>query len=143
MKKILIINGPNLNMIGLREPELYGRKTYKDLKKYLYGCAKKYGVKITVYQSNEEGKIVTKIQRAKNRYDGLIVNAGAYTHTSIAILDALKAVSLKTVEVHLTDIFKREDYRKVSYVGEYAQKSLIGMGFLGYEKAIEFLALDL
>lgn len=143
MKKILIINGPNLNMIGLREPELYGSKTYKDLKKYLYGCAKKYGVKISVYQSNEEGKIVTKIQRAKNRYDGLIVNAGAYTHTSIAILDALKAVSLKTVEVHLTDIFKREDYRKVSYVGEYAQKSFIGMGFLGYEKAIEFLACDL
>lgn len=140
MKKILIINGPNLNMIGLREPELYGDKTYKDLKKYLYGCAKKYGVKISLYQSNGEGEIVTKIQRGKNRYDGIIINAGAYTHTSIAILDALKAVSIKTVEVHLTDIFKREDYRKISYVGEYAQKSFVGMGFLGYEKAMEFLA---
>lgn len=143
MKKILIVNGPNINMIGEREPELYGTKSYKDLKKYILECAKNSGVKAVVFQSNEEGKIVTEIQRAKKKFDAIIINAGAYTHTSIAILDALKCAALKTVEVHLTDVSSREEYRKVSYISEYAVKTFMGLGFEGYKKAVDFLVNDL
>lgn len=139
MKNILIINGPNLNMLGIRESSLYGQKTYCDLKKYLKKTAEKLGVKIKIKQSNYEGEIVTFIQRAYKRYDGIVINAGAYTHTSIAILDALKAVGIKTAEVHLTDIATREEYRKKSFIKEYAFFSVAGEGFSGYEKAIEAL----
>ncbi len=137
MKKILVINGPNLNLLGLREPELYGNKKYPDLVKYIKNTAKELRLKVKVFQSNEEGKIVTKIQRALNRYDGIIINPAAYTHTSIAILDALKAVGIKTAEVHLTDISKREDFRQISFVSRYAFCSIFGEGFSGYKKALE------
>lgn len=137
--KILVINGPNINLLGIREPDIYGKKTYKDLVKYVKNCAKDLDVKVKIFQSNEEGKIVTAIQKAYLKFDGIIINAGAYTHTSVAILDALKAVSVKTVEVHLTDIAKREDFRKHSCIKEYAFMSIAGEGFLGYKKAIEAL----
>ncbi len=137
MKKILVINGPNLNLLGIREPELYGKKTYADLVKFIKKSAKELGVKASVFQSNEEGKIVNVIQRALKKYDGIIINPAAYTHTSIAILDALKAVGLKTVEVHLTDVNSREEYRKISFVKEYAFLTVSGEGFNGYKKAIE------
>ncbi len=137
MKKVLVINGPNLNLLGIREPELYGKKTYADLVKFIKKSAKELGVKASVFQSNEEGKIVNAIQRAQKKYDGIIINPAAYTHTSIAILDALKAVGLKTVEVHLTDVNSREEYRKISFVKEYAFLTVCGEGFMGYKKAIE------
>ena len=136
--KILIINGPNLNMVGIREPKLYGSKNYKSLVKTCKQCAKENKIKATIYQSNIEGKIVTKIQKALNKYNGIIINAGAYTHTSIAILDALKAVNIPTVEVHLTDIKNREEFRKTSYISLYATKQIVGKGFDGYKEAIEY-----
>lgn len=136
--KILLINGVNLNMLGVREPELYGNLTLKELVKTVKSYGKSNGVKITHFQSNEEGKIVTKIQQALNRYDGIIINAGAYSHTSVAILDALKSVNLKTVEVHLTDIFEREEYRRRSYISEYADKVIVGKGVIGYAEAVDF-----
>ena len=138
--KILVINGPNLNMIGIREPQLYGNKNYKDLVKFIKSTAKENKLVVDVYQSNLEGEIVTRIQRAYNKYDGIIINAGAYTHTSIAILDALKSVNLLTIEVHLTDIYKREDFRKLSYVSMHAEKTIAGKGFDGYREAIEYFA---
>ena len=138
--KLLVINGVNLNMLGVREPELYGKNDYKALLKTIKQTGKSSGVKVDVYQSNYEGDLVTKIQKAINRYDGIIINAGAYTHTSIAILDALKSVNLLTVEVHLTDINGREDFRKLSYVSKYAEKTIVGKGFNGYVEAIEYFA---
>ena len=138
--KILILNGPNLNMVGIREPELYGSNGYKQLVSLCKKTAKTYGVKVDIKQSNYEGDLVTLIQKARTRYDGIILNAGAYTHTSIAILDALKASSLLTVEVHLTDIYKREEFRKISYVSMYAEKTIAGKGFNGYVEAIEYFA---
>ncbi len=136
---ILIINGPNLNMLGLREPDLYGKKTYKDLEEYIEDIANSENIHIECYQSNHEGYIIDKIQSALNNFDGIVINAGGYTHTSIAILDALKAVNIPTVEVHLTDISEREDYRKKSFISEYATKTYMGMGFEGYKKAILYL----
>ena len=138
--KLLVLNGPNLNMLGLREPSIYGKQDYKALVKYVKESAKEACVKVTVKQSNYEGELVTLIQKARTRYDGIILNAGAYTHTSIAILDALKASSLLTVEVHLTDIYKREEFRKISYVSMYAEKTIAGKGFNGYVEAIEYFA---
>ena len=138
--KILILNGPNLNMVGKREPELYGLNGYKQLVSLCKKTAKNFGVKVDIKQSNYEGDLVTLIQKARNRYDGIIINAGAYTHTSIAILDALKASELLTVEVHLTDIYNREEFRKVSYVSLYAEKTIAGKGFNGYLEAIEYFA---
>lgn len=135
--KVLIINGPNLNMIGIREPELYGNKTYKDLEEYCYNVAKDLKLDLEIYQSNHEGAIVDKIQESYRNVDGIIINAGAYTHYSIAIMDALKAVDIPTVEVHLTDINKREPYRQVSFIKEVATVSFVGMGFEGYKKAME------
>ena len=118
--RILVINGPNINMLGVREPELYGNKSYLDLVKDIKKYAKKSNVKVAFYQSNYEGALVTRIQKAYKKFDGIVVNPGAYTHTSVAILDALKAVGIKTVEVHLTNVNEREDYRKISFVSEFA-----------------------
>lgn len=136
---ILVINGPNLNMLGIREPETYGNKTYKDLSEYIQTEAEKLQLKVTCLQSNHEGEIVTMIQSAYGKFDAIIINAGAYTHTSIAILDALKAVNLPTIEVHLTNIATREDFRKFSYVSLHAQKTICGKGFAGYKDALEYL----
>ena len=133
--KILVINGANLNMLGIREPELYGKNNYKTLIKNVKMHAKEIGVKVKCYQSNCEGAIVTKIQKAFSRYDGIIINAGAYTHTSVAILDALKAVNLPTVEVHITDIKSREEFRNFSYISLYAEKFIAGKGIDGYLEA--------
>ncbi len=138
--KLLVINGPNLNMLGKREPALYGKQDYKALKKYVKDVAKQNDVRLSVYQSNYEGDIVTKIQKAGKTFDGIIINAGALTHTSVAILDALKAVSLRTVEVHLTDIAEREDFRKFSFISLYAEMLIKGKGFEGYKMAIEHFA---
>ena len=137
--RILVLNGPNLNMLGVREPELYGNKSYSDLVKDIKQYAKKNNVKVDFYQSNYEGALVTRIQKAYNKYDGIVINPGAYTHTSVAILDALKAVGIKTAEVHLTNVNEREDYRKISFVSEYASLVVKGEGFNGYFKAIDFL----
>ena len=137
--KILVINGVNLNMLGVREPELYGKSDYKALVKFLKKTAKEKGLKIDCYQSNSEAKIVNKIQKAWKKYYGIVINPGAFTHTSVAILDALKAVNIKTVEVHLTDIENREDFRKFSYVSLFAEKVIKGKGFSGYAEALEYL----
>ncbi len=137
--KILVINGVNLNMLGIREKNLYGDKTYNSLVKMIKKTAKYKGVKVKCYQSNYEGDIVSKIQRAYKKYDGIVINPGAFTHTSIAILDALKSVDIPTVEVHITDVDTREDFRKVSYVKQYAFKTIVGKGFDGYIEAIDAL----
>ena len=137
--KILVINGPNLNMLGIREPELYGKGDYKALCSYVEKSAEGLGVSVEIFQSNFEGEIVTTIQNALGNFDAIVINAAAYTHTSVAILDALKAVKLRTVEVHLTDIEQREDFRKFSFVSLYAEKLIKGLGFEGYKKALEYL----
>lgn len=136
--KLLVLNGANLNMLGIREPNLYGENSYSELKKYIKRHAKEKGVNVKMIQSNYEGKIVTLIQKAYKRYDGIIINAGAFTHTSVAILDALKSVGIPTVETHLTDVDNREDFRKFSYVSLYAVKTFKGLGFESYKKAIDF-----
>ena len=138
--KLLVINGVNLNMLGKREPELYGKQDYPALVKFVKAAAKASGVGVKCFQSNCEGAIVTAIQKAQGKFDGIIINAGAYSHTSIAILDALKAVGLPTVEVHLTDVNAREDFRKHSFVSLYAEKIIVGKGFAGYKEAIEYFA---
>ncbi len=137
MKKILVINGPNINMLGVREVDIYGAKTYNDLKKYIKDTAKNLHVKVKIYQSNYEGDLVTKIQKARGKFDGIIINAGAYTHQSIAILDALKSVNLRTIEVHLSNIYEREEFRKNSFISKIAEKTIVGLGFLGYKSALE------
>ena len=137
--KILVINGPNLNMLGIREKELYGDKTYKALIKKIKAYAKEKKVKVTCFQSNYEGDMVTKIQKAYKKYDGIVINPGAYTHTSVAILDALKSVNIKTVEVHITNVDEREDFRKISYVSIFATEKICGLGFDGYLKGIDIL----
>ena len=137
--KILVINGVNLNMLGIREPDLYGKTDYKALIKSVKSHAKAIGVKVKCFQSNFEGAIVTEIQKAYRRYNGIVINAGAYTHTSIAILDALKAVQIPTVEVHITDINIREDFRKQSYISLYAEKFIAGKGIAGYSAALDYL----
>lgn len=136
--KILVINGANLNMLGVREPKIYGEKTYKDLVRFIKSSAKELNIKVKCFFSNYEGKIIEKIQKAYKKYDGILINAGAYTHTSIAILDALKATNVKTVEVHLTDIDKREDFRAKSYISLYAEKTIKGMGFEGYKEGLRY-----
>lgn len=137
--KILVINGPNLNMLGIREPDIYGRKTYDDLLSYIKEEAEKLGVAVEFYQSNHEGDIVDKIQSAYGNTDGIVINPAAYTHTSIAIPDALKAVGIPTVEVHISDINSREAFRRVSYVSPVALKTIAGKGFEGYILAINEL----
>lgn len=138
--KILVLNGPNLNMLGIREPALYGSRNYADLVKFIEDEARDVGVDVEVFQSNHEGVLVDRIQAARGVFDGLVVNAAAYTHTSVAILDALKAVGLPTVEVHLTDPETREPFRHVSYVKLAAEATFAGYGFDSYARAIRFLA---
>lgn len=139
MKKILVLNGPNLNMLGIREPAIYGSQTYNALVEYITDIGKALELDVTVAQSNYEGEIVTLIQKALGEYQGIVINAGAYTHTSVAILDALKAVAIPTVEVHLSDINARDEFRKFSYISLYAEKVIVGKGFLGYKEALEYL----
>lgn len=136
MKKVLVINGANLNMLGKREPLIYGTKTLEDLNNYVIECGKILNIVVECCQSNFEGEIVEKIQKTYNKYNGIIINAGAYTHTSIAILDALKSVNIPTVEVHLTDVSQREEFRKFSFISLYAEKVIIGKGFEGYKEAL-------
>lgn len=136
--KILVINGVNLNMLGVREPALYGKTDYKTLVKTVKAHAKSIGVNVKCFQSNCEGAIVTAIQKAYKKFDGIIINAGAYTHTSVAILDALKAVSLPTVEVHITDINAREEFRQKSFISLYAEKIIVGKGIAGYKEALDY-----
>ena len=137
--KLLVINGPNLNMLGVREPEHYGRETYTDLvKKIQTHCAAK-GVAVEVYQSNHEGDLVDAIQQAYGTADGIVINPGAYTHTSIAILDAVKSVNIPTVEVHISKVEEREDFRQISYVRLACVKTIIGHGTDGYIEAIDYL----
>lgn len=137
--RILVINGPNLNLLGLREPALYGKETYADLVAYIQKEAASLGAEVEIFQSNHEGALIDKIQEARNRFDGILINAGAYTHTSIALLDALKAVNLPVAEVHLTDIAAREAFRQFSYISLVAKKTICGKGFLGYKMGLEFL----
>ena len=137
--KLVVINGPNINMLGIREPEIYGNKTYEDLVKEILDYSQSKGIYISVYQSNHEGELVDKIQSLlKDKWDGIIINPAAYTHTSIAILDALKAVNLPTVEVHLSAVSEREDFRKISYVSLVAEKTIAGKGFGSYIEAIDY-----
>jgi len=138
--KILIINGPNINLLGLREPELYGHKDYTALLDLIQAVCADTGVEAECMQSNHEGAIVDAIQAAYSRFDGIIINPAAYTHTSIAILDALKAVGLPAVEVHLTDIGQREAFRRVSYTAQACERTFTGLGFEGYAEAIRYLA---
>ena len=136
---IWIINGPNLNMLGIREPDIYGRKTYEDLVDETAAAAKAMGAECVFFQSNHEGAIVDAIQEAYGVFDGIVINPAAYTHTSVAILDALKAVALPAVEVHLTDVDAREPFRRVSYAGLACEKTFKGLGFEGYKEAILYL----
>ena len=140
--KILIINGPNLNMLGIREPGIYGRETYEDLCCYLREQAEALGVETEIFQSNSEGEIVTKIQQALGSADAIVINPAAYTHTSVAILDALKAVALPAAEVHLSDVTKREAFRQISYAGMACRYHFIGMGFEGYGEAMKALVKE-
>ena len=137
--KILVINGPNINMLGIREPDIYGRSTYAELCNMIKAHAEKTGVEVKLFQSNHEGDIVDEIQAAYGKFDGIVINPAAYTHTSIAILDALKAVSIPAVEVHLSDISEREQFRHVSYAGLACIKTFKGLGFEGYKEALLFL----
>lgn len=137
--KILVINGPNLNMLGIREPGIYGTNTFSDLLKLLEDTAKELNVEIEQYQSNHEGDLVEKIQWAYGKIDGIVINPAAYTHTSVAILDALKAVSIPAVEVHISDVDAREPFRQISYAGRACVKTIKGHGFQGYREAIEYL----
>lgn len=137
--KFLIINGPNINMLGIREKSIYGTDSYKTLSNSIRQWGEELGVETKVTQTNHEGDIIDKIQDAMGEYDGLIINAGGYTHTSIAIMDAVKAVMIPTVEVHITDISQREDFRKISYIGMASVTSVMGKGILGYREAMEYL----
>lgn len=138
--KLLVINGPNLNLLGVREPAVYGKADYAALCAFIQMAAREAGVEADIVQSNHEGELVDWIQQALGRYDGIVINPAAYTHTSVAILDALKAVALPAVEVHLSDIYQREPFRHVSYAGMACVKTFCGMGFEGYRSAIRFLA---
>ena len=137
--KLLVINGPNLNMLGIREKHLYGAKDYAALCEFIREEAARLGVDVELYQSNHEGAIVDRIQEAYQVMDGIVINPGAYTHTSVAILDALKAVSIPACEVHLTDVNAREEFRKISYVRLACDKTFAGYGFDGYKMAMEYL----
>ncbi|MBO6078628.1 MAG: type II 3-dehydroquinate dehydratase [Bacteroidaceae bacterium] len=137
MKKILVINGPNLNLLGLREPAIYGSRDYNALVAFILESGLDMGLQVECFQSNHEGAIVDCIQKAYGKFDGIVINPAAYTHTSVAILDALKAVSLPTVEVHLSDVDAREEFRRHSFVSLYAEKVIKGHGFEGYREALE------
>ena len=137
--KILVINGPNLNMLGIREPGIYGKQTFADLLTLLENTGKELCVEIEQFQSNHEGAIVDKIQSAYGCIDGIVINPAAYTHTSVAILDALKAVSIPAVEVHISDVDSREPFRQISYAGLACKKTIKGQGLDGYRQAILYL----
>jgi len=138
--KFLIINGPNLNMLGIREPEVYGKGTYEDLIKLVRDYCDERDIKATFYQSNHEGNLVDTIQQAYfDRTDGIVINPGAYTHTSVALLDAVKAVGIPTVEVHISEVSEREDFRQVSYIRAACIKTITGQGFKGYTMAVDAL----
>ncbi len=137
--KILVINGPNLNMLGIREPGIYGSESYADLTAFIKRVCADRGVEAELFQSNHEGAIVDRIQAAYGEADGIVINPAAYTHTSVAILDALKAVSIPAVEVHLSDVSAREPFRQVSYAGMACEKTYAGHGFDGYRMAVEYL----
>lgn len=137
--KLLIINGPNLNMLGIREKEIYGQQTYHELVRFIERSAEDKNIDVEVFQSNHEGDIIDKIQEAYGKADGLIINGGGYTHTSVAIMDAIKAVQLPAVEVHISDISQREDFRKLSYLSMVCEKTICGKGFKGYEEAMDYL----
>ena len=137
--KILVINGPNINMLGIREPGIYGKESFTDLLALLKATAREANVELEQFQSNHEGAIVDAIQAAYGKFDGIVINPAAYTHTSIAILDALKAVGLPAVEVHISDVDAREDFRKISYAGLACEKTFKGLGFEGYRQAILYL----
>ncbi len=138
--KILVINGPNLNMLGVREPAVYGNRTYTDLCNYITDSANDFGIEVMLFQSNHEGAIVDEIQLALGVFDAIVINPAAYTHTSVAILDALKAVALPAVEVHLSDINTREPFRAVSYTAPACEKQIAGYGFEGYKMALAYLS---
>lgn len=137
--KILVLNGPNLNMLGLREPDIYGSGTYAALEETIRAAAVEAGAEVEIFQSNHEGVLVDKIQQAYGVFDGIVINPAAYTHTSIAILDALKAVALPAVEVHISDVSKRENFRQISYARLACCKTYMGLGFEGYRQAILYL----
>ena len=140
MKKVLVINGPNLNLLGLREPDIYGNRDYNALVEFTRGALTECGFESEFYQSNHEGDIVDKIQAAYGVFDGIIMNPAAYTHTSVAIPDAIKAVGIPVVEVHLSDINSREEFRRHSFVTPVAVATICGKGFDGYKEAAEILA---
>ena len=137
--KFLVINGPNLNLLGLREPSIYGERSYKALVELIERVCEDEGIQVEVFQSNHEGAIVDKIQAAYGVFDGIVINPAAYTHTSVAILDALKAVSIPAVEVHISDVSTRESFRQISYAGMACVKTYMGHGFEGYALAIRYL----
>ena len=137
--KLLILNGPNLNLLGLREPEIYGRQSYAALVRFCEDTCREEGISCKVFQSNHEGALVDEIQAAYGVFDGIVINPAAYTHTSVAIPDALKAVALPAVEVHLSDVTTREDFRQISYARQACVKTYMGLGFEGYRQAIRFL----
>ena len=137
--KILVLNGPNINMLGIREPGIYGKSTFADLLTLLEQTAQVEGIEIEQFQSNHEGCLVDKIQEAYGKFDGIVINPAAYTHTSVAILDALKAVGIPTVEVHITDVSQREDFRQISYARLACCKTIMGHGLEGYREAILYL----
>lgn len=136
---LLVINGPNLNLLGIREPNIYGDQSFAALERFIQAAAQESGASVELFQSNHEGAIVDKIQSAYGRMDGIVINPAAYTHTSVAILDALKAVALPAVEVHLSDVNSREPFRQISYAGMACEESFIGLGFEGYRRAIQYL----
>ena len=140
--KLLFLNGPNLNMLGIREPDIYGKQTYADLENYIRAFCGELGIECEVFQSNHEGALVDAIQSAYGRMDGIVMNPAAYTHTSVALLDALKAVSLPAVEVHLSDVSAREDFRQISYVRLACRRTFAGHGFQGYRMAAEALLAE-
>lgn len=137
--KLLVLNGPNINMLGIREPGIYGKQTFSDLLRLLENTGKELGVEVEQYQSNHEGCLVDKIQQAFGCVDGIVINPAAYTHTSVAILDALKAVSIPAVEVHISDVDSREAFRQISYAGMYCEKTIKGHGLEGYAMAMRYL----
>ncbi|MBQ7254636.1 MAG: type II 3-dehydroquinate dehydratase [Oscillospiraceae bacterium] len=137
--KFLILNGPNLNLLGLREPDIYGRQTYADLEALVRETCAAEGIECELYQSNHEGDLVDRIQAAYGNVDGIVINPAAYTHTSVAILDALKAVAIPAVEVHISDVKSRESFRQISYPGMACVKTFMGLGLDGYRQAIRFL----
>ena len=136
---LLVINGPNLNLLGIREPNIYGDQSFAALERFIQAAAQESGASVELFQSNHEGAIVDKIQSAYGRMHGIVINPAAYTHTSVAILDALKAVALPAVEVHVSDVNSREPFRQISYAGMACEESFIGLGFEGYRRAIQYL----